>query len=409
MTLYRSFAAGIACTFAIAFAGAAWAADVCVDPDDGSCFPTLQAAIDDAGTGPGDTLKIEKGTYAENVVVDKSLRLEGERGVVILAPDGAPGILVSAAGVELKKLTVRGPRDDDGIRIEAGADDATIDEVSVTDVESEDCIETSAQRTTVKDSRIEACGFACIFGSGDYLTVEDTELTACLAEGVLALGDAATVEGARIARTGSSCVGVTGDGATVYRTDASNCYLCGIDVIGDGARIARSRASSTLLDGICGSGDGAELVGNRTRNTLLSGIFWVGQASLQKNEVEAAGFYGMELAGEALDVRRNEVQDSGGDPTTDCYLIDTEDSTFERNEAEDCSDDGFDVIGNANKLVRNEAEGNVDNGFEVSGADNRLEDNEADDSGSFDLCDEGTGTSLKSNDFDTQAFSDCVD
>ncbi len=409
MALSRPFRACTGWIVAIGFAGSSLAADVCVDPSDGSCFPTIQAAIDDAGTLPGDTLEIEEGTYPENVVVNKRLSLEGEGDVVIQAPDGAPGILVSAAGVNLEDLTVRGPTDDDGIRVEAGADDATIDDVSVVDVEGEDCIETNAQGTTVKDSKIEACGFACIFSSGDDLLVEDTKITACLSEGILAFGNGVTVEKAKIVRTGSSCVAITGDGATVYGTKASNCYLCGIDVIGNEARIARNRTKSTLLDGICGSGDGAELVRNRTRNTLLSGIFWVGQASLEKNEVEDAGFHGMELAGEALFVRRNEVEDSGGDPSTDCYLIDTDDSTFERNEAEDCPDDGFDIAGSGNTLERNEAEGNVDNGFEVSGADNHLEDNEADDSGSFDLCDEGSGTILISNDFGTQAFSDCVD
>lgn len=55
----------------IILAGSAHGAIIVV-PDD---HPTIQAAINAAGTG--DTIQVNSGTYDENVVVNKSLILEG--------------------------------------------------------------------------------------------------------------------------------------------------------------------------------------------------------------------------------------------------------------------------------------------------------------------------------------------
>jgi hypothetical protein len=52
------------------------AADV-HDTTNGTFFCSIQSAIDAATTSPGDTLVADPGTYAENVVVDKSVTLQG--------------------------------------------------------------------------------------------------------------------------------------------------------------------------------------------------------------------------------------------------------------------------------------------------------------------------------------------
>jgi len=42
------------------------------------CFPSIQQAIDDKDTLNGHTLEIGRGTYSENVKMDKRLNIVGE-------------------------------------------------------------------------------------------------------------------------------------------------------------------------------------------------------------------------------------------------------------------------------------------------------------------------------------------
>jgi parallel beta-helix repeat protein len=67
----------LAAAAAIGFAYPAFAATKCVKPGGGSgCYPTITAAV--AAAAPGDTIYVEHGTYAEDVVIDKPLALVGE-------------------------------------------------------------------------------------------------------------------------------------------------------------------------------------------------------------------------------------------------------------------------------------------------------------------------------------------
>jgi len=93
---------------------------------DGCEFTRIQAAVDAAA--PGDAINIEPGTYRENVIIDQSLRLLGDRdqpgGVRLIASnEDSPTLLVeSTEAVHLSGLTV-----------EAGTADGTA--VTVTDAE----------------------------------------------------------------------------------------------------------------------------------------------------------------------------------------------------------------------------------------------------------------------------------
>lgn len=433
-----------ACMIAIGIAGPAWADTVCVDPGaPPPCVSTIAAGI--AAADPGETVEIAVGTYTENVIVNKRLRLVGESEdrVVILPPfNYYPGIKVTsnAAGTLLKKFTVRGSGGD-GIRIEAGADDVTVEDVTVAGIEFQNCIETRAERTTIDDSKLESCGranfacllpfncpSACVVGLGSDLSVEDTKIFGCAADGVAVQARGATIDESRIDRAASNCVRILGDGATVDETEIRTCGMggfmggCGIAIGGDHARLARNEVVTTLEDGICGAGDEALITNNRVKATLWTGIFWRGgDTTISENEITDTGWEGMELVDGPFVVRSNEVEDSGSPQfkmrgfhsarvREDCYAIASDGSRVMRNEAEECAGDGFDIRGDDNLYSQNAAEDNVENGFQLTfGSGNTLVSNTGVENGRFDLCDETGEVDPNANNFGTVSMANCAD
>ena len=71
-------------------------------------YATIQEAIDAASAG--DTIKISKGKYTENIVVDKSLTIRGKKFKTSIraADSSSPVVTVTADNVELKQFDIRG-------------------------------------------------------------------------------------------------------------------------------------------------------------------------------------------------------------------------------------------------------------------------------------------------------------
>jgi hypothetical protein len=93
----------IAALVAISAASAVFAATIQVQPGSG----TLQAAIDAAA--PGDTLRLQLGTYGGAITIDKSLRIIGVAGAIIGAGCADTiGVEVAADRVVLREVSVEG-------------------------------------------------------------------------------------------------------------------------------------------------------------------------------------------------------------------------------------------------------------------------------------------------------------
>jgi len=89
------------------------------DPEE---FPSIQAAVDSAG--PGATIEVDAGVWAERVEIRQSVRLIGAGSVIELPPGANPNDAVievrEAVAVRIEGFTVRGPGD--GIEVRDSAD-----------------------------------------------------------------------------------------------------------------------------------------------------------------------------------------------------------------------------------------------------------------------------------------------
>ncbi len=81
----------------------AWAKSVPVYPGPGT---PLQDAIDAAA--PGDTLKLQEGTFAESILIEKPLRLMGKKAVIDAGCAVEAAVAIAADAVTVRGLVVKG-------------------------------------------------------------------------------------------------------------------------------------------------------------------------------------------------------------------------------------------------------------------------------------------------------------
>ena len=116
----------LALAFALLLAPPAWAGEHAVAP----CEGCLAIAI--AGASPGDVLRLDPGTHAGAVVIDRPLTLTGPREAVVDGMGKGTVITIDAPDVTLSGFTVTGSgfRNQDldaGVKIVKGADRARVE------------------------------------------------------------------------------------------------------------------------------------------------------------------------------------------------------------------------------------------------------------------------------------------
>ncbi|MDE4908235.1 lectin like domain-containing protein [Methanogenium marinum] len=105
----------------------AFTSPVTVVPRD---YATIQAAVNAAADG--DTIIVERGTYPEQVVLNKSLTLLGVGMPVITTPKGGTGVDIYADNCTISGFTVKGSEEGEHLAVGISGDNCTLFDTEIT-------------------------------------------------------------------------------------------------------------------------------------------------------------------------------------------------------------------------------------------------------------------------------------
>lgn len=302
---------------------AAKAAQLVVDDDKVECptagFTHIQDAINAASAG--DTIRICKGTYAEQLTIQKSLTLDADSGAILMPSamhqntvslfDSAPiatAILVqNASNVTVRGLSVDGANN--------GISGCAPDLEGITFQNASGSVEKSAIRNFKLGSGLEGCqsgtGIFVQSGGGSISSVEITDSTVhdYQKNGITAdeIGTNATIRGNVVTGLGPSPaiaqngiqIGFGAEGS-IERNLVTN------NVFSPCAMAATCTAVATNI--LVTQSDSVEVSGNRAGISQVAIFVHGNNASVLRNETFATlVFDGVRVEGNQANVRNNQV------------------------------------------------------------------------------------------------------
>ena len=238
-------------------------------PCDAPDFPSvsdIETVIDDTDVEDGDKLVLCPGTYTAGaggtVEVDKELTIEGlaaaDRDDIVVQGSDADGFLISVDGATLRHLKLVSAGSDDGIWIEAGVNNNTIQDMEVTDWEDGVIID-HAEGNVVESSKIHSNnedGVSLIGGANN--TVRNNEITGNQLGARISTEDGDLVDGNTVSGNWDEQLRLSGKmNVRVVR----NIITAVTD--SDGIRVAGTPAESLIVIG-----------GSPDKANTLPGPFW---------------------------------------------------------------------------------------------------------------------------------------
>jgi parallel beta-helix repeat protein len=431
----------LALALAVGLAAPAQAAVVCVNPNDPTCFATLQAGV--VAAVAGDVVQAAHGLYPETVTIGTpGITLRGSPGSIIAACGAggtATGITVTAADVAIEAISIVSPAGCPvpGLRL------------------------SSAANARVSDAVIQAPEGVCVemTGATPGVVIERSQLGCAVksedSDGLRLLGNRFRAGSARLngdgvvaERNSFLAGGVSVEGADANLTGNTLDDSGGLAVVGNRDANGRPRGKATVTWNIVRSGegilvdtDGPVIEGNAVlgggitvsceagcpdgrvvRNRISrarEGIRALGpvvNGALEGPRIEANLIQHVAGHGIVLDetlaahVVRNRVTDTAGycitlpgadentvsgNTLTGCAAggihVFGDENTVERNRISGTSDDGIDVGRTGNAVLGNRVSGALDNGIKVGGSATTVSGNQAEGLHA-DYCDGGSGT-----------------
>ncbi len=306
-------------------------------------YPTISAAV--AAALNGDTVAVDGGTYIEQVMINKSIKLVGEPAAVIKAPAVMTGskaiVLVTGAGVSasIRDLTITGPGGGgcgsigSGIRVDAGANASIVDN---------DILD-------IRDTPFSGCqnGVGIQIGSAADATtgtavIQDNLITGYQKNGISIsnAGSSATVDGNDIRGVGATTV-IAQNGIVVAAGAVANVH--------DNSLRDMIYSPQTVSDaGILafGAGSGSKFENNKVDNTDTGIYLFSTNGALVANNLSTNSTYdGIAIQTSSNNVVKNNqvARNSRGGAGfgAGVGLYDSASNTISSNNAHDNIDDGF--------------------------------------------------------------------
>jgi len=337
--------------FLTATLGDAGAATLCVDPADGSCFETIQDAIDSAFSGDVILVKANPDSrgYRENLsITTPGLTLRGDTIApsanitgqqcpdVILdscqtpeSPNscGSTIATISAPDTRIERLLVR----HGSIAFEAGSDGSSVGELCIAGG-AFDAIRTlgaAVNSLTVENNVFQGSDGEAIDLSGDNAVVRHNQILAG-DDGIEVDGENMLVEFNTIYTCNDGCLDTTGASARIE----NNVLLGtddGIDHNGDNPTILNNTVNGSADDNInvtcstpCSGGtiSGNRLIGNTDDDELMS-ISFANNFVIENNFLTLASEHALEFSGQNSVIRGNTITRSGTESRAaeSCVLI----------------------------------------------------------------------------------------
>ncbi|MBK6938936.1 MAG: right-handed parallel beta-helix repeat-containing protein [Planctomycetes bacterium] len=327
-------------------------------------FPTIQDAVDAAVSG--DTIRVAKGTYFENVVVpvgknDLTIRGSGPATIVDARPFGpvgsGPALEVTADGFRLENLTARFALGFTPSVIRIAGDDAVVRRVRVYGGDDQGIVVLGER------ARIERCavrgGDVGIFVAGNDASVRDCVVSTVHGMGVGVSGSHVLIRGCRVANAGETAIAAVG-----------------LDIA-----VEKNRVAGTGDDALLVSTDHVRAIGNVVRHSAGShgGIVVDGATSgvVAKNvlsDCDGPGLAMLPTTSSVALVGNRAVRCGRADLAA--IVLDGADCSVVNNRAVDSPGDAFMITGLGNELTKNVALRSALDGFDV-GASTMLSKNVA--------------------------------
>lgn len=380
------------------------AATLCVDPADGSCFATIQAAIDAAASG--DVILIQPNPdprgYRENLAITTpGLILRGDTVApsANVADQQCPAVVldgcetpafpgcgatlaeVTAAETRFERLLIRHGQ----IRFGTGANNSIVSELCVVGTNG-DPIDTivGVQGLVIERSIFQGGESGSIDLSGDDIIVRNNQLFA-VDEGIKLDGDNMLIEFNTLYTCNDSCIDTSGDNARIE----NNVLIAGDDgiyhtgdnpsIIGnvvDGTPDANIRVSCSLP---CTGGivSGNRAIGNSDDDELIE-IRDADNFLVENNFLTLASEDAILFVGQNSIIRNNTVSRSGTESDTEaCITVSGNgNNLIENNELRFCRARAIDQVQGDNNTYRgNLIEGAGTAGIRVTGGANTIVEN----------------------------------
>ncbi len=314
-----------------------------------SKYDTIQEAIDAASAG--DTIKISKGRYTENIVVDKSLTIRGKKYKTRIqaADDASPVVTVAADNVVLKQFDTRGGS--------FGVTASNVSNLRLQSLRVQNAQADGVFLRNVTNASLNKCRVYDNGGIGIFLEGNDP-------------GAGSAIQKCRVYDNSGNGISLEQPGTLVESNRIYNNGQTGI-YGGDQVRRLRIRKNRVWGHAVYGIMFGYESGGHVAESNVCSengiGLFLAGSAGVAKRNICEKNEIGIEIGISAWLVENNKARKN----TSDGFVVENDaagsNDILRKNESTDNGGHGYRLeSGTSDSLFTdNLARGNAGHGFLV--------------------------------------------